>query len=311
MSEIETSPAPAAEAPAEASTGAVESAEPSGEVTETTIAEPVQEVSTEPEGSAIEEPEAPAFDPESWDGNMDALPAHLQEPVRFLHRQLEGGYTKKFQSLSDERKAFESDRDSWKESNTGWKDEKDRLESELNLLRNLMNGEEDPRLEEYQEKNSGLIKNLAELQHEYEVFKGLVEEDIEEQSRLYAERFRSDNAEIFESEDKRQSLSTLLNQGWTPEVGVKLIGQNEKVIELANELREQGSPPAIAVEHALLKLGNEPTRSPRPGARLTSGAEGRNNPNSVKQSVSDANNSNEARLLAARAAMNWKSKGQA
>ena len=310
MSEIATSPAPAAEAPAEASSGVVESADPSGEMAEPTIAETEQEVSTEPESSTVEEPEAPEFDPESWDGNLDALPAHLQEPVRFLHRQLEGGYTKKFQSLSDERKTFETERDSWKESSSDWSGEKARLESELTLLRNLMNGEEDPRIVEFQDKSVGLTNELGVLQQEFEAFKELVEHDIEEQSRAYAERFKADHAEVFESEEKRASLSNLLSKGWTPEVGVKLIGQNEKVIELANRLREKGSPPEVAVEHALLKLGNEPTRSPRPGARLTSGAEGRNNPNSVKQGVLDANNSNEARLLAARAAMNWKSKSR-
>ena len=303
MSEVTTSPETTAEAPAEVSSGSVESAAPSGESTGTTEAAP--QVSAAP--PATEEPVAPAFNPEQWDGNFETLPENLREPVQFLHRQLEGGFTKKFQGLSDERKAFETERDSWKESSSDWKNEKGRLESELRLLQNLMHGEEDPRLGEFQEKNTTLTQELEGVRGEYEQYRELVEKDITEQAQIYAERFKAEHAEIFESEEKRNLLSNLLDQGWTPEAGIKLINQDERVVGLASELKGKGVPPDVAVEHAMLKAGSSP-RAPRPGARLTSGAESRNNPASVRQSAYDTNNPNEGRLLAARAAMNWKTK---
>jgi len=305
MDEVSTSPDTTAEAPADVSSGSVESAVPSGESTGTTEAAP--QVSAAPTTPVAEEPTAPAFNTEQWDGNLDTLPSHLKEPVQFLHRQLESGFTKKFQGLSDERKTFETERDAWTEKSTGWNQEKGRLESELSLLRNLMNGEEDPRVGEFQEKNSTLTQDLAKLQSEYAHFKELVETDINEQAQTYANRFKAEHSDIFESEEKRGILSNLLDQGWTPEAGVKLINQDERVIGLATELKGKGVPPEVAVEHAIMKSGSA-SHPPRPGARLTSGAESRNNPASVSQSAYDTNNPNEGRLLAARAAMNWKAK---
>lgn len=309
MSEISTSPETAAEAPADASVSSVESTVPSGEMAGTTTADPIQEISTAPD-TIQKEPAAPAFDPDIWDGNIETLPNDLQGPVGFLHRQLEGGYTKKFQTLSDERKAFDAEKDSWKTTNPSWEAERTSLNDELKLLRNLLGGEEDPRISEFTDKNSGLTQELADLQSEFEQFRELVEEDITEQASLYAEKFKSTHAEIFENEDKRVALSSLLDDGWSPESGVKLLDYSDKVVALAKELKDRGIPSEVAVEHAVMKFGSESTRTPRPGARLTAGAESRNNPASVKQSVNDASTAGEARLFAARAAMNWQSKNK-
>ena len=95
MSEVQTSPAPAEAAPV-ADSGVVESPTPSGNTTE----QPMEELSSAPKETTTEElpDERPEpWDHTTWDGNLDNLPEHLQAPVQFLHKNLESGYTKKFQ----------------------------------------------------------------------------------------------------------------------------------------------------------------------------------------------------------------------
>lgn len=308
MSEFSTSPDTTSEAPAEAPVESVESAAPSGGMTEPTTVEATGGFSEEAT-TTDETPEVPPIDLGSWDGNIDNLPENLREPVRFLHRQLESGYTKKFQSLSDERKAFETAKTE-SENAPGWERERGKLNEELKLLRSLMGGDEDPRVTEYLDKNGVLTQQLAELQGEYDQFKTFIEEDITEQAAVYADQFREKHSAIFDNADKRQMLSDFLDQGWSPEAGVKLMGYSPKVSELAQELKDRGVPSEVAVEHAVIKIGSTSTRNPRPAARLTSGATSRNNPESVKQTVNNANTPGEARLMAARAAMNWQSKNK-
>lgn len=317
MSEIQTSPAPAAEsAPsvADSAPAAVESPEPSGSVTENSL-EASSEVSTEApvgEDNTQETPGVSDFSPDTWDGNIESLPDNLQEPVQFLHRQLESGYTKKFQSLSEERKAFETAKTEYDQSrSTGeaerseWMIQKGALENELNLLKNVLDGVEDPRVVEYKTKSDELLVNLAALQSEFEQYQKFVEQDIEEQSHRWAKEFRERHSSIFENEGKREELGSYLDTGWDPEAAAKLVGQNKEVVLLANKLLQSGTPPEVAVEHAVLKHGDVKSREPRPGARLTSGAESRNNPESITQDSFKTGFAHEDRMKAARAAMHW------
>ena len=308
MSEVQTSPSPAEAAPA-VDVGAVESPAPSGEMTE----QSVEVLSSAPEGELLDSPtdETPApWDHTSWDGNLDNLPDTLQEPVRFLHKQLEGGYTKKFQNLSNERKAFDAARSEWEKKNSSWEDAKASMESELKILRTLMDGGEDPRLKEFRDQYQSTAQELKDLREEHEKFKAFVQKDIDAQARTYAENFKAQHSDIFESPEKREELSGLLDQRWTPEEAVKLMGLDKKVIELASELKEKGVPPEIAVEHAIMKTGATTPRKPRPGAQLTSGAKSQNNPASARRSINNASSSREARLMAAREAVNWRSKNK-
>lgn len=321
MSEVQTSPAPAVSAEAtpapavseSAPVAAVaeESASPS-EVTAETQEAPV-ESSTSTVASATSIKEEPAFpsladfDPSGWEGNIDLLPNELQEPIRFLHRNLEGGYTKKFQDLASQRKEFEETQSSWtQERETREASLKD-VEDERNMLRQLLEGTEDPRISEFLEHNEKLKSDLSTLKSEYDQYQTSVRADIETQAKKYAEDFRGKHAEIFDSEEKRTRLGELLDLGWDPEAAVQLVDGDEKLVQLADELRQRGVPTEVAVEHARLKLGGvETKRVPRPGARITAGAEGRNNPASTPgSSLHYANTSREARSLAAREALNW------
>ena len=309
MSEIETSPESSVDS------ASVESVDTSVESMDTVdspdlSAEPSSEVlvSSDEVTSPSEELPESAFNHENWDGNIDGLPSHLKEPVSFLHRQLEGGYTKKFQTLANERRKFEASRQEWKAQHGGWQDEKEAMKDELTLLRNLLDGAEDPRIAEYGNARDKLTKEISDMKQEFDQYRSVVEQDIKEQAETYAKQYREKHSAIFKSEEKRAELSKLLDGGFDPESAAKLVGQNSEVVALAQKLQQQGTPIEVAVEHALMKAGNPTARSPRPGARLTSGAESRNNPESIKQSVNNARDSGEARTLAARAAINWQKK---
>ena len=304
---VETTAETTTSATADAAASQGESPTPSGSVTESQ-----GETASLSEGANNEsERPLPVFDHESWDGNLDSLPDHLKEPVSFLHRQLESGYTKKFQTLADERKAFETAQAGAKNSEETWTGEKKALTEELDLLRRILGGEEDPRLSEITGKHDELTSKFNTLQTEYDGYKSYMEEDIARDAQIYAERFRDANSEIFEDDAKRAELVSLLDADWEPEEAVKLVGQPSNVVALATELKKGGARPELALEHAFLKLGavNAP-RQPRPGARMTSGAESSNNPESIRKDVTHANNNREARSLAAKAAMEWQARNR-
>ena len=315
MDSIQTSPEPSvdtstveasAETVEESVDSAVESPEPSGSVTET------QEESTEsPDGvqAKSEKPDS-EFDHESWDGNLDSLPEHLHGPVSFLHRQLESGYTKKFQSLADERKAFEAAQAGAGNGSNEWAEEKEALSQELDLYKRLMGGEEDPRIAEWQGKHGELETTHNGLRKEFDSYRAAVEADIEKDAEEYATRFRERHTEIFDDDTKRVEFIQIMENGWDPEEAAKLVGQTPRLLGLATKLKSQGADPSLAIEHAMLKLGELTNRKPRPAATMTSGAESSNNPESIQKNITHTNSSREARSMAAREAMNWQAKNR-
>lgn len=296
---------------------AAPASESSGSTPETVAESPTSspeatpDISTASVGSSAEE-RLPAttidpvtdFDPGAWDGNIEALPESLRQPVGFLHKQLESGYTKKFQDLSEQRKAFEVEQAKYKDFDAKRRE----VLEERDLLRSILGGAEDPRVSQFSTENESLKEKMGMLQSEYDNFKSFVEADIDAQAEQYAEQYKQRNAHIFKSDEKRARLGNLLEQGWDPDAAARLIGQSEKTIEIANALRLKGTPGEVAVEHALLKAGKS-KRNPRPAAQLTSGAENRNNPASVRGTQA-SRSPREARLLAAREAVNWSNKNR-
>lgn len=309
MSEVTTSPAPVAAesaAPAaEAAPAVAESPNPPGSQVESNLNQAQEDVPVEAtEVSETETAEVSGgFDSESWDGNIDSLPSDLQDPVRYLHRQLEGGYTKKFQDLSDQRKEFETNQTTWTESKGAFEANLKQAMEEKELYQQLLEGAEDPRIADLAKKSHGFETELAQLREEYDSYKQLVDADIQAQADEYAEKFRKKHSEIFDDDGKREQLGQLLDEGWSPETGIQLVGKDEKLIELANSLREQGTPMNVAIEHAVMKLGVGP-RNPRPGAKITAGAKSRNNPASVRDTAFNGN-PRQDRHIAARAALEW------
>lgn len=313
MSEISTSPEVETADTVDAGSAEVSAAESTTapETVQTQTADAQQDSATTPavEASPEETPQSEPTNPfniDSWDGNIDLLPEDLRGPVRYLHKNLESGYTKKFQTLASERKQFEDDRNLWQTEKAAWDEGKSDLEAERDLLKRILAGSEDPRVGELTTANTELQANIEKLQGEYEAFQKMVDEDIEEQAKDYADKFANAHPEIFENDVKRGIFSGLLEKEWEPEIAVKLVDADERVVELATQLREQGASHNLAFEHALLKAGTSKARkAPRPGAKLTAGAESKNNPEST---VGDTmpRTSKDARFNAARAAVNWR-----
>ena len=308
----QTNPEPV-ESGAVASEGAasVESPEPSGSVAETSEAVASENSSAVPTKEPIEgvDPVASAFagfDPDAWDGNIDSLPQELQGAARHIQKNLEGGYTQKFQTLADERKKFDSANEAWGKEKAEWDSTRDDIVTERDLLKQMMEGAEDPRLGEVTKKYETSSAELSQIRSDFEEFRRLVEEDIDTQAEDYAQKFFEEHKGIFENEETHAQLDKLLDAEWEPALAIQLINQSEETLKLAKELREQGTPQNVAIEHALLKGGGKmKKRDPRPGAKLTSGAEATNNPASSQSYTDFGTTSNDARRAAAQAAMNW------
>ena len=302
MIDEQTSPEPVESVDA-GDTASVESPEPSG--TETGPSGTAEMTADSTETAKEETPLEDAFDVASWDGNIDSLPNHLQEPVRSIHKNLESGYTKKFQTLADQRKDFETNQETWLSEKKAWNETRDDLVSERDLLKQLLDGGEDPRLAEYTTKYETTQSELSEMRAQFEQFRSMVEEDINAQALEYAEKFYTEHKDILDNEESSAELNGLLDKGWEPELAVKLLYQSEETLTLANELLQKGTPQNVAAEHALLKFGQNKKRAPRPAAKLTAGAESANNPASSRSYIDFGTNSNDARFAAAQAAVNY------
>ena len=314
--DTQTNPGPVESAGAEES-APVESPEPSGseaETSETVEAsgdspESVFEDSSETETKTPQTSGLSSFDSKSWDGNIDNLPTELQEPVRFLHKNLESGYTQKFQTLSDSRKKFETDQETWTTEKDEWNKVRDDVLSERDLLKQLLDGGEDPRVGELTKQYESSSADLARVNADFEEFRRLVEEDIDTQATEFAEKFYQEHKGIFDNEESSKMLSDLLDQEWEPELAVQLLFQSDEALKLANDLREKGTPQSVSVEHALLKHGSK-KRTPRPAAKITAGAESVNNPASSHSYTDFGTTAADARMAAAQAAMHWRKRSE-
>lgn len=316
MDDVSTSPDVATESAAPEVS--VETGSTAMEGESVSVPEEVQTTTAEAQGDSAQETgggpqpeETPQisltdFNPSTWEGNIDLLPSEIREPVRHLHKHLEGGYTKKFQTLSDDRKTFEVDRDAWNSEKDEWEVSKSELEAERDLLKRILGGSEDPRIEEMSTANQELTANLKKIQTEFSSYKDVVSADIEAQAKEYADEFARRHAEVFEDDAKRETFVKLIDGEWDPDLAVKLLDAGEKVVEMATKLKEEGTDQALAIEHAMLKI-TEPSgrKSPRPGAKLTAGAESKNNPASTR-AYTNPSNPREALSSAARAAVNWR-----
>ena len=300
MSDEQTSPEPT-ESAESGEVASVESPELSG--SETEPSEPVETAADSIE-TAKETIQEDDFNIDSWDGNIASLPQHLQGPVTTIQKNLEGGYTKKFQMLADQRKKFDVDQEAWNTQKTEWEATKDDLVAERDLLKQMLDGGEDPRLSEYTTKFETSQAELSEMRAEYEKFKALVEEDIDAQAVDFAEKFYEEHKAILEKPENAEILNSLLDEQWNPEQAIKLIHLPEEGLQLAKDLHKKGTPQDIAVEHTLMKFGQK-KRAPRPGAKLTAGAESSNNPASSRGYTDFGTTAQDARFAAAQAAVNF------
>jgi hypothetical protein len=265
--------------------------------------EPVGDSEPETQTQEAEEQEQP-FSVESWDGNIDNIPEDYREIVRKIQQNFESGYTKKFQALADDKKAFEASKSSFEETKTSDSEELVEAKRERDMYRSLLEGAEDPRVGEFASKLEATESERDSWKSKFENYAKQVEAFIEQDNERYIQRFKSQHQELWTDPAKRTEFSGLLEADWDMEEAVKLIGLPKDVIELAQEHRDSGSTQNQAIKLAKLEKGVTTTkpRVPRPAAQVTSGSSSQNNHESVTRVTPGGDSPHDDRLAAAKEA---------
>lgn len=233
-----------------------------------------------PKGSPLP---AGSFDPSQWNGEIDTAPEEVRELLRIVAdvkgKQLEAGYTKKFQALADERKTFEDGKSTHDQRVND-------LEAELRLYKALADGEPDPRIKDSEQKLSERDKQIATLTAERDELKQRHESFVKEQDARWLSDYKERHKDIFVDEGKKADLKALVDYGWEEEAAAELVGATDELKKLAEQVvrdNQLGLPQhKLAITLAKQQLGIAPaSRQPRPAAQITSGAKGQVNPSRV------------------------------
>lgn len=228
-------------------------------------------------------PTPTAFDAASWDGDVDALPETVRDLVRVLatkkEKLLEAGYTKKFQKHADDVKTFDATKE------TATKEAAD-LRAEIEILRAIAEGQEDPRLAEAVEKAATLTAEIERLTGESTSWKTKYEAQEKQASAEWVASFNDRHKDVLADTAKKQELHGLIGYGWEPDAAVELLGATDEVKRMAEEVVRKGtigaSGHSFAVQYAKAQVGGgSAPRKPRPAATVTNGANGQANPNRV------------------------------
>ena len=196
--------------------------------------------------------QSPTFSFDSWDGVFDSLPERIRDVVSKKNKDLEAGYTPKYQELAEQRKAFEAETKKQKDSWT-------QKESEYALYKAMYEGREDPRFAKAKTE-------LEELTKKYEAEKG----EWDSQTQLLQKKY-------VELEDAQDSAYV---SDFRKRHADMLADKSEDVVNLAAEFARSGVPHEHALQYAELKInGSAPApRQPRVGAKITNGATPSTNP---------------------------------
>jgi hypothetical protein len=215
--------------------------------------------------------QSPTFSLDTWDGVFDSLPEKIRDIVSKKNKDLEAGYTPKYQELAEQRKAFEAEAKKQKDAWT-------QRESEYALYKAMYEGREDPRLAKVQTELSELTKKYETEKTDWKRQTELLQQKYVEledaHDNVYVEDFRKRHADMLASEEMRQKFSDFVEKGWDLDVAALLTNQSEEVVNLAAEFARSGVPHEHALQYAELKInGSAPApRQPRVGAKITNGA---------------------------------------
>lgn len=215
--------------------------------------------------------QSPTFSLDTWDGVFDSLPEKIRDIVSKKNKDLEAGYTPKYQELAEQRKAFEAEAKKQKDAWT-------QRESEYALYKAMYEGREDPRLAKVQTELSELTKKYEAEKTDWKRQTELLQQKYVEledaHDNAYVEDFRKRHADMLASEEMRQKFSDFVEKGWDLDVAALLTNQSEEVVNLAAEFARSGVPHEHALQYAELKInGSAPApRQPRVGAKITNGA---------------------------------------
>ena len=215
--------------------------------------------------------QSPTFSLDTWDGVFDSLPEKIRDIVSKKNKDLEAGYTPKYQELAEQRKAFEAEAKKQKDAWT-------QRESEYALYKAMYEGREDPRLAKVQTELSELTKKYETEKTDWKRQTELLQQKYVEledaHDNVYVEDFRKRHADMLASEEMRQKFSDFVEKGWDLDVAALLTNQSEEVVNLAAEFARSGVPHEHTLQYAELKInGSAPApRQPRVGAKITNGA---------------------------------------
>jgi hypothetical protein len=206
------------------------------------------------EGSTpVSFPSVDDFGWDDWDGNSDILPEQMRP-------------------WSDR---FQSHYQSWADKEISQRTaDTDRMRE---IYDALLNGESDPRIAASEEKLTEWETKYGELedqhlstQKEYDDYRKGVDEAHQRAADEWVEDFKKDHAKVFEDTRLSNNFVLLLEEGWEPETAVQAVLLPDAVVKEARQAKADGVPDEYALR--LAKGAKSAPSTPRPGARITSGA---------------------------------------
>lgn len=228
MEETTESPA-VAEAPAAVEAAPVEAAEP------------VE--SAEPPAA-----EAPAEDPitsetfgwDDWDGKHDSFP----EDIRGWAEKINGHWSPKIKEHEEDAARYQR------------------------LYEALSYGQEDPRLNELQTKNTEWETKYTTLENELTGFKTSLEEYENQQVEEFVNKFyESHGQELEKDENLKKAVTSLVEQELDPYYAVKVAKLGNEATAFALELKKENVPDKRALELISLKFSATNTPSAQPSVQ--------------------------------------------
>lgn len=271
------------------------------------VAAPTPEVTPEPVAA---ESSTPNFDWGGWNGESDSLPDDYRDV---------GG------KISDWHKSTNLE-----------------IQEEIETLRSMysamLNGDEDPRINQYYEELEKIKSEVGEKNTAFEELQQNYESLTHSSVNEYIDRFWADHKELSENEEKLEVFSKFLEPkneyggAWDGYIAAKLMDLPESAQQIAVEAKKDGvsdkyalklaeahvqvqnlegkpSPEDMAKATALAEAKEE-AKKPRPAAKLAHGATGAARPQVARKSMSDAKSFDEMRTLAAARALRVHSGGR-
>lgn len=253
--------------------------------------------STEETVDAPETPNFPSYDDFGWDdwsGEVSNLPEMVQPWAKkvYDHRQ------------------------TWVDSKIAeGTAEADRVKEIYNAL---LDGHDDPRYGELNTKYESLQKKYDELstssntaQEEYAAFKEEINQAIEQEANRYADWFERTHGHLFKEPEAVEKMETLLGEGWEIDYVPSLIGLPDEVIAAASKALKDGVPAKYAIQLAQQSVPAKTAPTPRPAAKITSGATSAPAvPHQLKQNKNQVNSLDDMRFNAAQNAFKRHSGGR-
>jgi hypothetical protein len=225
---------------------------------------------------------------DGWDGNADSLP----ENIRGWGTRLSGHYKNHYEGEFDKYRA-----------------ETDRMRT---IYEALVSGAEDPRHDELTGQLGALQAKFDELQTsstttqtEFEEYRQAVEKALDDEADRYAQWFETQHPHIFADKELATRFSQLLENGWELEHAPAALELSDTALAAAQKALNDGVPPSYALRIAQNSSPQSKRQSPRPGAKLVSGATGSSvAPNQVpRDALNEAQTLDDVRLIAAQRAM--------